>query len=564
MEEMKPSICGKKPTIRNIYSPRCHGKNTMETDDGECIMHSLPSAEERSKMQEYSLSAWPVHGKETKLVPAPEKTSLIMKANSSETVLKKQRESEKAGGMKLMPEINVSDTDQQSTDKERFQSSSGVSGRGNETKQLLDKEKAITAKVTVIVYEKQLYFYNGRTYELIHNPEELMSMVRERVSYDAFGCVTTDTFRHLLKFMQSDKSRVPPNCEERIAEGQYYVVFQNGVLDLRTLELHEHSPNYLTFYELQVNWTESCNAPAFQKFLQVCSCGDEEVKERIIEALGYMLTPLNHGKCFFVMGSAPNSGKSTLGNLLIKLLGENLTITRSINQLGGRFGLADIEGKLLNLCMDLPNGKIPKETVSEIKCITGGDKVTIEGKFKDYIQIHSNMNFLFASNFPVVVAKEEDDDSFWDRMVIIPFIHSVAKDQADQQLIYKLMKEKEQIISLCLTKVSSLIENNFIFSPCYIAEKMKQNWRYCVYDSTMSAQQFAERCLQCTGNSKDYIYVSDLYESYKDFCADRELDLLPQVTLMNWICTNLKGCIKKRYHETGKNAMSAIRGIAWK
>lgn len=75
-----------------------------------------------------------------------------------------------------------------------------------------------------------------------------------------------------------------------------------------------------------------------------------------------MLTALNYGKCFFVMGNAAKQREEyRIGKLLIKLLGEDLTITRSINQLGGRFGLADIEGKILNLCMVFPMAKFPEK-----------------------------------------------------------------------------------------------------------------------------------------------------------------------------------------------------------
>ena len=533
----------------------------MEMDTGECSIHPLVSVEEKTRLQERSLSNWPVHEKKKVKVSDSEKTGSIKAGELVETVQKKKGEFDKRNPVKLDEKVNINNPGQQNLSKEKFQSSIRLSSKADDKKNLLDREREIIAKVHIIVYENRVYFYNDRTYQIIHTPDELMSMVRERVRYDAFGCTTTDLFRHLLKFMQSDKTRIPEDCEERIAEGQHYVVFRNGVLDLRTLKLHKE---YLTFYELQTNWTEDRNAPTFRKFLESSSNGDNETKERIMEAMGYMLTALNYGKCFFVMGNAPNSGKSTLGKLLIKLLGEDLTITRSINQLGGRFGLADIEGKILNLCMDLPNGKIPRETVSEIKCITGGDKVTIEGKFRDYTQIHSNMKFLFASNFPVVVAKEEDDDSFWDRMIIIPFLYSVTRERADLWLISKLMQEKEQIISLCLERVSKLIRNNFLFSPCCAADRLKENWRYCVFDSDGTAQQFTDSCLEITGNDKDYIYTSEVYEGYREFCANYGFDPLPQNTLIQWICTNVQDCVKKRYHETGKNAMSALRGVTWK
>lgn len=78
------------------------------------------------------------------------------------------------------------------------------------------------------------------------------------------------------------------------------------------------------------------------------------------------------------MGNAQNSGKSTLGIFLQQVLGLKLVATKSVSQLAERFSLGDIQGKLLNLSMDLPNGKLNAATVSIIKQITGGDTITVE------------------------------------------------------------------------------------------------------------------------------------------------------------------------------------------
>lgn len=85
-----------------------------------------------------------------------------------------------------------------------------------------------------------------------------------------------------------------------------------------------------------------------------------------------------------------------------------------------------------------------------------------------------------------------------------------------------------------------------------------------MFDGSGTAQQFMESCLAITGNDKDYIYTSEVYEGYRKFCANYGFDPLPQNTLIQWICANEQSCVKRRYHETGKNAMSAIRGVTWK
>lgn len=230
---------------------------------------------------------------------------------------------------------------------------------------------------------------------------------------------------------------------------QYYIAFSNGVLDIRTLELKAHSKKYLVFYELNMEWKENAYPKRFLKFVGQISNNDKAVAKRIIEATGYLLSPVNVGKYFFVMGVAPDSGMSTMANLLQAIIGTEYIAHVSPHQMGGRFGLGDIHGKTLNFAMDLPNGKFNPIVVSIIKQITGGDVITTDQKFERMKEVHSNMRFLFSSNYPVSVPKEEDNDSFWNRMIIVPFQYSVNKEGQDNGLIDKLLKEREDIVSLC-------------------------------------------------------------------------------------------------------------------
>lgn len=52
----------------------------------------------------------------------------------------------------------------------------------------------------------------------------------------------------------------------------------------------------------------------FDEFLDAITEGREELKERFMMALGYLLIEPSNGKYFFVMGYAPNSGKSIMVN----------------------------------------------------------------------------------------------------------------------------------------------------------------------------------------------------------------------------------------------------------
>lgn len=439
-----------------------------------------------------------------------------------------------------------------------------ASGKKSSTMNLQEMAEKILEKLTIILHDNCLYYYNHKYYQIIGDWEDLLEIVRSEISYDAFDSISLKRFSDLFTYMRVDKRLIPKHYEEQIQKSSHYVTFQNGVLDVKKMKLYSHSPKYLTFYMLDAYWNASPQATHFKKFLQDTSGGDSEIILRILESMGYLLSSVNTGKYFFVMGNAPNSGKSVLGTFLQKVLGQKLVTNKSIYQLSERFALGDIQGKLLNLSMDLPNGKLSAPVVSIIKQISGGDTISVQKKYDKMREVSSNMRFLFASNYPVTIPKDDDNEAFWDRMIVIPFLYSIERSQADAELLNKLLQEKDDIISTCILALGKVIRNHYMFSPCTSADNLKQSWRYREYDQTQSIPIFVKYHLEVTGDPTDKIYMQDLYQKYINFCVEYELPTANQNSFSSWLLSNLEGCYKKRIHKTGKNPLSGLIGIRLK
>lgn len=421
---------------------------------------------------------------------------------------------------------------------------------------------AIKEKVTLIRHDGNLYYFTGMSYKMIKNSEDLLRITRNYVSQDAFGVSSIQrTFSELMIYLRNDDHLIPYNYEERIKKSQYYISFRNGVLDIRTLKLYKHIKDRLVFYELDAEWMETAVPMQFESFLQTASRENTDIRKRILETLGYLLAPINEGKYFFVMGTAPNSGKSTLGEILERFIGKSYVAHLSTEQVGGRFALGDIHGKTLNLSMDLPKGKLSAAVVSILKQITGGDTITTERKYDSLRDVHSNMRFLFASNYPVTIPKADNDDAFWDRMIVVPFKYSLAKEDVDVHFVDKLVAEKDEIISVCLNALSKLLRRNFVFSSCEAAEEMKRKWRNLEHEASQSILQFINECVVITGQPSDRVYTQKIYQAYSDYCDRHELESVSKLKLIEWLKNNLPSCKHRRLHDTGKNPLSGFEGM---
>ena len=81
-----------------------------------------------------------------------------------------------------------------------------------------------------------------------------------------------------------------------------YCPLKNGILYLNKMKLKHHSPKRRTFTVLDVYYDEDAECPVFDELLDTITEGREELKERFMMALGYLLIEPSNGKYFFVMG----------------------------------------------------------------------------------------------------------------------------------------------------------------------------------------------------------------------------------------------------------------------
>lgn len=418
---------------------------------------------------------------------------------------------------------------------------------------LSDLVEMLLQKVIVIRHEDALYYYNGRTYDLIDTEQRFLEVIVNKVDLTGFGCMGIRKFSECFSYIKAREDLIPRDYEKRLKEAKYFVVLKNGVLDLRSLELRKHSPEYLTFYELKAKWTGKRDTEFFEKFLNQISDGDQQIRTRIQEVMGYLMSSLNDGKCFFVMGTAPDSGKSTIGNLLREIIGERYIAYRATYQLSNRFSLGDTQGKLINMAMDLPKGKLDAMTVALLKQITGGDLITVEKKYENMRSIRSKMRFLFASNYPVVIPKVDDDTAFWERMIIIPFEHSVPKPELDHELLEKLFQEKNSIVTRCLCAVHKVVTRNFSFSHCAVADNMKKRWRYQLEDISGTIEQYVSEKLTVTGNVSDKVYLQDIYLNYRKYCTQQGLMAVTYEYFSNWLKMTFQNCEFRRIRCASKD-----------
>lgn len=225
----------------------------------------------------------------------------------------------------------------------------------------------------------------------------------------------------------------------------------NGLLNLRTLELIPHDPDYLCTFYLPVEYDPQpdkiCN-----RFLQYLdeTIQEPEVIAQLQEFSGYCLThSTQFEKCLLLLGPGAD-GKSTYLKVLRELVGPENCASVSFNDLDDQFQRSSLYAKLLNISTEVGSKAIESPY---FKAITSGDPLNAAFKHKNTFTFTPTCKLAFAANdYPVV---RDNSDGFFRRLLPIRFKRQFL-DDADTSLLEKLKAELSEIFIWALVGLHRL------------------------------------------------------------------------------------------------------------
>ncbi len=227
-----------------------------------------------------------------------------------------------------------------------------------------------------------------------------------------------------------------------------YLAFKNTILDLDTWEIVNFSPRYLirTQFPLVLNPKARCpNILAFLKELQP----DPVVRGHILESIAscFDRTPKKRQIDFFI--GEPDTGKTTLLNLILVFFGSENVSNKTLAQLGGadKYALAGLYRKVVNISSEMKEQTIVDTEV--IKSITGGDRVDAQHKYGQPFQYYPYLKYFFAANnFPHIdFEKNPDimaDMAYWGRFKVTKFEIPIPSERRDDTLVYTNREDQEK------------------------------------------------------------------------------------------------------------------------
>ena len=409
-------------------------------------------------------------------------------------------------------------------------------------------------------FKKQVFFKGGTFLHdhfgnYLKNSAHIKRIGQELCVYDdgiyvrGYRRIEHEMIKHIPNLTRSKRAEVITWLEASLLDSvplsdARYICFKNGVLDVKTGELSEHSPDYVLLNKIPHDYDPEAYSEVCDKTLDKISCHDPEVRALLEEVAGYTMYRRNElRKAFILIGDKAN-GKSTFFDMVNTMLGSANTTALDLKELSDRFKTAEAAGKLAIIGDDIGDEFIPNPSI--FKKLVSGDRINVERKGKDPFDFDNYSKLLFsANNIPRI---KDKSGAVIDRLIIVPFRATFSPDDPDfdPDIKYKLRSEEsiKYLIRIGINALSNVLERKRFT----VSESMQKELKEYEENNNPILLFFAEDP-KITDEP-----TGKVYRKYSEFCRSNGFQPISNIEFSKQVRKQYKVDIKLR----------KIRGVAYR
>ena len=289
----------------------------------------------------------------------------------------------------------------------------------------------------------------------------------------------------------------------------HFISLENGLLNLSTRELVPPTPNYFTAVSLPYAYDAGAKCPQFDTFLNDVMLGRQGYIELVQEFIGYLFrTDVREQKFLLCVGEGAN-GKGVVFEVTQALIGPQNCSQVPISRFGDRFSLYSTIGKICNLTHESSH-VLEDEAENVLKSYVSGDRMTIDRKHRDPIEIQPTAKLLIATNS--LPRFGDKTMAVWRRILLVPFDLSLDEKYQIKNMAEQLKRELPGILNWALAGLDRLNANRGFTVPQGQQDLMEEYRR----DSD-PARSFLLDHYEGSLNGA-YVPCADVYKAYRAFC----------------------------------------------
>lgn len=395
-----------------------------------------------------------------------------------------------------------------------------------------------------IVYEgvdfgKMFYKYNPGAGIWKHFPE---AAIRHYVRKKLAAHATPENISRAVSVFEDQAFRMPHEleCDPMILN------LKNGMLDLRTMELAPHGPEYMSRAQLPVTYDSKAQCSLWLNKLAEIFADDLAKCDVIQEFFGYCLYPRIIFPCALFQIGVGGNGKGVVESVCYSMLGEHNVSHVSMARMAKDFGPIEIRDKFLNSCGETESSQLD---VTNFKKIASGDEIQAEVKYKSDVKFRPIAKHMISMNdFPGI---RDKTDAFFRRVIVLEYKQKFEKANADPYLTEKLLKELDGIFMWALEGLERVLKQSAIRVPESIAQA-KMRFKAKVNPVLTFVDEECQLGPQCR------VSPPKLYKAYTAWSDEGKVKSLGKTNFYENILQNYPSVARKRPTDATKEVFAGI------
>lgn len=305
-------------------------------------------------------------------------------------------------------------------------------------------------------FDSELFIFKDIGWQKV-NEDELQGLISKMIQVLLVGYKPSlSTLKNVVDGIQKSTD------VKELVEDKQYIGCGLNMFNLNTFEVVENSIKIFpkTRLNLELNKSDVITdkiPPYFNRYMLELANFDSDLQYALFQHTAVLMTADTKRRRGLILYGAANNGKSVFIKLLKSFFYSNDVISKTLNEIGGRFDKESLVGKRLMASDEIGEAKINEKVVNDFKKLLSVEPIHADRKGKTQVEVTLDLKLVFNTNavlsFPPAHAKALER-----RIVVIPCEYYVTK--ADPDLGEKLQSEKKAIFLYLMYVYKQILDDD--------------------------------------------------------------------------------------------------------
>jgi putative DNA primase/helicase len=223
--------------------------------------------------------------------------------------------------------------------------------------------------------------------------------------------------------------------------------------------------------------------PYFNEYMLELANFDSDLQYFLFQHTAVLLTADTKLRRGLILYGTAKNGKSVYIKLVKSFFYSNDIVSKTLNELGGRFDKESLIGKRIMASDEVGKANVDEATVNDFKKLLSVEPIHADRKGRMQVEVTLDLKLIFNTNavlnFPSSHAKALER-----RIAVIPCEYYVGK--ADPDLIEKLQDEKKEIFLYLMYVYKQIVKNDIEYLQNDRVTEISHDWLNFGYEFVSS------------------------------------------------------------------------------